>query len=370
VNLLLLLVGGSPIANYALIKYFKHNGDDVIPKFDQVVLVYSTGTKKVADNIKILNKDVTFIDIDIENNESNLKYIKELTLKTFNEIGSISSVHLNYTGGRKPMSLGTYLAVSECNGKFKRIYSDIDPSNYKLTLEDGNTYLAGEQTISSNINIPIKEFYLLHTLSEPTFQSEHSEFYSETFCTFLLNKCDTDETTFYINLWDNEGIKQLEWKESISDVIDVTNISNNKLKELQKFIRGQWLEEYLYEMLQEIKEEVNITDLAWNITATSKAKDFEVDVIAISGYKSFVFTCTTDKKAHIKQKAFEGFFRSAQLGGNNSMSIIVCLAESEVINGVIKDMDNLNRSNRFKAIGIEDVRDKSKFKEVLLGIFQ
>jgi hypothetical protein len=51
-NLLVLLIGGNNIANYALIDYFKHSDEY---RYDKVVLIYTIQTKNAAKAIKELN---------------------------------------------------------------------------------------------------------------------------------------------------------------------------------------------------------------------------------------------------------------------------------------------------------------------------
>ena len=363
-NLLILLIGGNPIANYALIEYFNQNGDITIPKCDKVLLIHTNFSEDMAENIKKLKSSVDFELLNLEDRENSLKYIQNSILKKLNSIESIDSIHLNYTGGRKPMSLGAYLAVDEYK-KCHKIYSDISPKTYKLTLFDGSSYPL-EGSISSNIDISIKDFYTLHGLKDIKFQKENSEFYSEEFCMFLLEQNTNNEKEFYEKLWDLNSIKELAWRESIKEFIK-EDISNKKLSKLQKFIRGNWLEEYLFVTLEEIKHQIGITDLAWSVEAKHKGKDFEVDVVAIVGYKSFVFSCTTDKKAHIKQKAFEAIIRSRQLGGIGSKTILVSLTDKEGVEGVKQD-SYTERS--FEALGIEDIGDKTKFKQRLEKIFK
>lgn len=367
-NLLVLLVGGNPIANYALIEYFKNNGNSQIPKYNSVMLIYTSQTKNLAQNIENLKNDVNFINIDLGNKESNLNYIKDTILTKLNDIGNIESIHLNYTGGRKPMSVGAFLAINEFTKSPKKKYTDINPNNYKLTLEDGNTYLKGAETISSKLNIPISDFYQLHGLTKPTFQTTVSEFFSEKFCMFLLDKCENSEEEFYIHLWDKKNIKNLDCRESLPEYID-KNISNKKLKSLQRFIKGIWLEEYLFTLLKEIKDECDITDIAYNVEAYNRDKKFEVDVVAISGYKSFVFSCTTGYNAgNIKQKAFEVDKKSEQIGGRVSKAIVISLANNEGIKGLKSDMNHIEKT--FHAIGIEDIKDKEIFKTKLKEIFK
>ena len=123
-RLLILLIGGNPIANFALIKYFKNSNDMTIPSFDRVVLIYTKQTFNLAENIKSLNEDVSFIDIYLEENERKLNEITEIISKKLESIDKISAIHLNYTGGTKSMSIGAFLAVRNYNENATKIYSE------------------------------------------------------------------------------------------------------------------------------------------------------------------------------------------------------------------------------------------------------
>ena len=115
-------------------------------------------------------------------------------------------------------------------------------------------------------------------------------------------------------------------------------------------------------------EELQITDIAYNIKAKKQEKEFEVDVLAIIGYKSFLFSCTTDKKAHIKQKAFEASNRSKDLAGIAGNVILISLADENRVNGVKQDMTDVEK--KFSVLGINDIKEKEIFKSKLKEILQ
>lgn len=394
-NILILLIGGNSIANYALIEYFKHKKEGEIPSFDKVVLIYTDRTESIANNIKLLQKDVEFEDINLKEHFRNLKKIKELVLNKLKEIGSIKSIHLNYTGATKPMSIGSFLAVQEFDIDEKdKIYSDISPETYKLTLKRGTIY-PKNGSLLDNVGIKIKEFYLLNNLQEPKLKDKNSEIYEEKLCSFLLEKCLKDEEDFYEDLWDlndlwilsndedkREKIKKensnrkyaynFNWKESLKGIIDTDRYnSKKKFKKLQRFIKSDWLEEYLFATLNEIRDIAHITDLGWNVEAKNRYnRTFELDVVATKGYNIYVFSCTTDKKAHIKQKAFEADIRAEQIGGIGAKPILVSLADSEGTKNVKDEMHFYAGKKSFDALGTDDIKDNDMFKERLIEMLK
>lgn len=369
----MLLIGGNAIANYALIEYFKESGDDLIPSFDKVILIYTDRTKPLAENIKKLQTEVKFLEINLQNEYRNLNRIKEIVLDVLNRHRDIKSIHLNYTGGTKPMSIGAFLAVTEFKiiDEKNKIYSDISPDSYRLTLKRGISY-PQDGSLLDNINIRIKEFYLLNNLREPKYKSENSEMYSENFCNFLLEKCLNFEKEFYEDLWDKDA-KALNWKESLEgNFLDVDKYSSKKrFKELQKFIVGGWLEEYLFANLCEIKDKMKLTDIIWNVEANNRYnQNFEVDVLVTKGYNIYVFSCTTDRKARIKQKAFEANLRAEQIGGIGAKPILVSLADSNGVEKVKEEMHFYVGKKTFDALGAKEIKNGNLLKQKLMEIFE
>lgn len=371
-NLLILLIGENPIANYALIEFFKNNKDEIISNPNKVVLVCTEKTSSIAQRIKSLQSEVLFEIINLGTKENNLNYIKNEILRYLNEL-SPDNIHLNYTGGRKPMSIGAFVAVKEYeNQGCNKIYSDICPRKYILTLEDGTTY-PKEGNISFNLNIHIEDFFLLHGLSKPKYEKVNSEFYSNQFCKFLFEQNMKNEENFYINMWDKNliDLKKLPWQETLHNFTN-TNISNKKLKDLQKFIKGIWLEEYIFNFLKEKQKYFLITELAWDVKSENHDKLFQVDVIVICGYRSYIFSCTTENQSEdiLKQKAFEGVKRSNQFGGIESKTILVCLAKDEKIEAIKKDMSDNYKKGNFEVIGAEILKNNEILKLKIKEIFK
>ncbi len=369
-KLMILSIGENSIANYALIEYFKTHNDDIVFGYDKVLLISTKSrTNEISKRIMDLQKDISFETIELEKDEEvNFNKIKDKVLNKLKELNP-THIHYNYTGGRKPMSLGTFLAVENYENSCKKIYSDIDYSQYNLTLADGTKY-PKDGDISTGLKIPISDIYLLHGLNEPKFKIEHSEFFSLDFCQYLFDKSINDVKNFYENLWDKDfdELKKLDYKKSIEDFVsNKQELTNKELKKLQDFIRGNWLEEYIFYYLKENKEEFNITDIAWNIEAKKEGNDFEVDVLAVCGYKTFLFTCTTaTSKGVLKTKAFEGNKRSIQIAGIESHTILVCLANDKTLKIVKKDTGD----KKFHIIGKEDIENTNNLIQNLGNIFK
>jgi hypothetical protein len=371
-KLLVLLIGGNPIANYALIKFFKDyesKGENGLFKYDKVVLIYTKQTQELSENIKKLNKDIEFIDINLKDKARDINSVKDKVKNKLDELGNISAVHLNYTGGTKPMSVGTFSAIEEFGlSNVNKIFSDISPANYKLYLRRGEEF-PKDGNIAQGVNVSIEEFCLLHGANVKKLDKKNSEFYNKQFIEYLLDTVKKDES--FVEFWKNDfkNLKEENWKDGLQ-YIDLEQISNKKLKKLQKFIKGIFLEEYIFDILYAIKDELKFTDLAWNVIIENKRKkEFELDIVVTKGYTIYVISCTTDKKAHIKQKAFEASIRAEQIGGIGAKPILVSFADKETVDKTKDEMVNYAGKNSFEILGFEDIRDIEKLKDNIKNIF-
>ena len=60
----------------------------------------------------------------------------------------------------------------------------------------------------------------------------------------------------------------------------------------------------------------------------TKPDNFEMDVVAVRGYRVFLFSCTVDQKTHlVKSKLFEAANRTDRIGGEHARAAMVCLHE-------------------------------------------
>ena len=415
-NLLILSIGSNPMPNYITAKYLLHENRKELecknlPKPDMVMFVYSSRTEKFKEKIAAqldLNQDQS-LGVNLENKFREFEEIKQKVLEKLKELKPYS-IHLNYTGGTKPMAVGISSAVEQFEECKNKIYSDLSPDKFKLILRKGNVFPINRD-IRDIVKISIKDLYELHDLKTPTLKKENSNWYSEKFINYLIDKKNEfkkgDEDFYYLwRKWpgktkdkDNrkalkissggqnnelEGYKQ-SLELSVKDFIKDQTLDSQQLKHLKKFICGVWLEEYLFAVLQEIKEDCGLTDIAWNVETKIKGRRFELDIIAMKGCQSFVFTCTSDHTSSLcKGKAFEGVYRSEQIGGEQSKTILVCMGDDfdkkgkptddndkKVIESIKKDMSQFDAVSNFYILGSEDIKNsstlKTKLKQIING---
>ena len=354
-KLLVLLIGGNNIANYALIDYFKKSKEF---KFDKVMMIYTSQSENSVKNIMELQKDVEFINLNLENESRNLSTIKEKILTLLKSL-NISFIHLNYTGGTKPMSVGAFLAVNEleCEKKF----SDISPDSSKLTFMSGEIY-PQNTSIDKGVNLDIKSLYKLHGIELKSYQKDVSKFYNDEMVKFLFEK--SIKAKNYKKFWEFWDYEKGDINKFIEEL--PIEVDTKEIKTLRQFIRGRWLEEYIFDIL---KDE-DFTDIAWNVEGSIKGRDFELDLVLTKGHKIYMISCTTENEAisRVKQKAFEASIRAEQIGGIRAKPISVSLLDNRKLTELQNDVKNYVGKSNFEFIGRDDLKDRNKLKNLLKSI--
>ncbi|MGH9892532.1 MAG: Card1-like endonuclease domain-containing protein [bacterium] len=120
---------------------------------------------------------------------------------------------------------------------------------------------------------------------------------------------------------------------SLGDQV-ITNIFNNKQQAFCKWLEGKWLESLALRAFLDI----NATNEVWpqlHDCATSVELElqtdrehtthFELDVVAVQGYRLFACSCSADSnKGNLKTKLFEVYHRAHQIGGDEARVALVC----------------------------------------------
>jgi len=364
-NLLILLIGDNNISNYALIKFLKREEF----KFDKVLCVVTNKTESNLNNLQLLAKDEEFIKLKVEDIKGNFVKVKDKIKNKLDELENIENIFLDFTGGLKSMSLGAYLAIDEYELEEDKKYFSY------IMYDEGKSKVVFKRGIERELNesLTIDEIAQVHGISELESKTQNSEFYSDDFVLWLLGKIKNSEKEFFENLWDLDNIKSVDWKKSLVNApvkFNIDEISNKKLKKLQQFIKGDFLEEYIFVLLKEFKEELNIFDITWNV---KKGKDanFEVDVVASKNNNLYLFSCTTDKsKTRAKQKGFEAKERATQMGGKNAKAVLVSCIDLSQKNQLEEDLTENKGGESPEVIVYEDLLDKEQLKNKLKDIFR
>lgn len=423
-KLLILSIGSNPMPNFIVASYcINSNRNNVemdqnifIP--DGILLIYSSDTEKFKDSIitKLNYPPQNIYFINIGDNYRNFKFIEKQVIEKLKELEP-ERIHLNFTGGTKSMAVAITMGVKKYSDmgfltNDNIIYSDLVPETYRLGVDNNSFPVDGD--IRDFLNVSIETIYELHNLDLPAINRIHSEFYSKEFVYFLINKFENCKEFFKqwhrwpkkdkiknirseykkiekYNEYENERLNSVIYAdmcillESVSNYLPddfnvniPESIDLKRFKHLAKFVCGTYLEEYIFNLLNASKNDLRLTDLAWNIETKINRRSFEIDVIAIKGCQTFVFSCTTDKTIKLcKGKAFEAFFRAVQLGGEQTKTILVCYGDDnneredeKVLKSIGLDMSQFDAVRNFEIIGFDDIKDENRLINKLTEIIR
>ena len=414
-HILFLLVGSNPLPDYTVGDYLlksERQDKNELPLPDLIVLVHSEETKRFAQilkgKFKHKRREIKVELIDLKDKENDPKNIKNILNNFLEKKNNISSLHLNFTGGKKTMSVYTYMIIynyAKKNEK-KAIFSYLDPDKHWLVLEDSR-HFPTDNDLRRKVFLNINTLLELHDM-EIKNQGKEKPLYKE-----IMNEEKFNEVVKYIlqtitedrKKWKSEMDKfrerfsdkiktktgKLKKKTKLIEEIKKANedgifeslfnhsfglLKNNKYDVEQaekfpsfyKFVTGGWLEDLVLITLQKLQKEekIKVNDIRKNIKAKYKGRETEIDIIVIKGYEMFLISCTTDNGIGlVKQKAFEAIYRAQQLGGEHAKVIVVSLMDNTRENDRDNNLEELKKDlSQFDAarnagqnlIGIDEIR--------------
>jgi len=404
-NILILLLGGNPLPNYVVAKYLLKTGredENIMPVPNKILFMYSKRSedffKTFSKNENLGLKNDIYCDINLDDQHRRPHVIQKKLLNKLKELRQqndtpIKSIHLNYTGGTKPMAVNSFAAVNKFikDSKIKVIFSDLDPDRFKLLPnnpndEDENTTaypLDGD--LRNCIQLNVCNLFNLHGMKIVNEGTEKSSFFdnrvnpkhfvSEAVREYISNKktiFSEFSSRFFIkgkNLDKNEkklkrkGIFETPFKQIIERFPSLENFFDKENKLIPpavpfvEFFSGKWLEDYVLINLLKLKaeKEIKVDDIKKGVEASFDDRKTEIDVIVIKGYQLFLVSCTTSREIkYVKHKAFEALYRAEQLGGEHAKVIIVSTMYNKKTNAdSFSDENNLekleNDLNQFDA---------------------
>lgn len=426
-NVLVCLIGSNPLPNYVVSKYLLMNDrkdSAEIPVPDKVIFLHSTKTEKYANNIrnKLEQKEKVRL-VSLWENERDQGIIRSTIFQELDQLDNIKSIHLNFTGGTKPMSVHSYAAVYEYvkNKNISITSSDIDPKTNRIKLDNGNQYISSN--LRDKIIISIKDVLELHDMEIDEHVSGNIGYKDITYDINIerLKNNIIKERNFYsiiysiIDKFEKEQKKKYNTNDSFPKRKFIKD-NNNKEKmillgkaynstilrdfkklspdfpfngieemnskefiEFLEFIKGKWLEDYIQYKILQVKDQYAINEVVRSLEAHYAKRPCEIDVVAIKGYEMYLFSCTTSNKIKtVKGKAFEVMYRSNQLGGDHSKAIIVNLMPDKSSNEynknnnkeLEKDLSSFDAKTKIYIIGYDDIKDEKKLDLKLKQIFQ
>ena len=410
---LVLLVGTNPLPNYVVASLLK----DSISK---ISLIYSENTNDqkgtrdlknyLLNEIRRIIPEITCYEIPLNDISSSARIRQDLT--RYLKISSNECVHLNYTGGTKPMSVHVYNYIKQ--NWPDALLSYVDPRKDRLMydgsstqadvnlrdtvkIDDINTllYLHGYERKNSknedvlNCTNPLgcfKEIIKKDKQKDyiewrdkylrPIFWSKRDKFL-ETPNEFKDNMEDEDrqDVSRLISNFKNglsvEIRNLLNSFEDVNKIIDsegnllVAEICSSKrsyetrvTRSVKEFLDGKWLEYVVKDEIENMNKEKKLHCVHSLLASKLKAaKTLELDLAIIRGFQLTGISVTTESKMGMcKMKAFEVIHRTSQLGGDESRACLVTALDTKKIAEFKDDILFLTggTEEHFEVIGIED----------------
>lgn len=423
---LVLLVGTNPLPNYVIADFLSSKG-----AVSTIYFVYSesndkrnqNGTKEYADNIKECLKKNLRQKVNVKFTPlcdvSSFREIERDFDKYFQELKK-QKMHLNITGGTKTMAASSYAWFKEKCSSLEISY--LDARTHKLIYENNNDNLNGGD-LRECVRLNIECLLALHgyKMTEDSLQTQNDcakyscalEFIPElikddNFICFVkdinkifrqnkfwsnykdllkenFKKCTVAE--YLTKYLENEKIKEFlsRFPKDQSLIEDGSwwappqNTSENQIKKRVKdsikYLKGMWLEQYVYEDLKKVLTEKSLREnenFGWSLKAKKDngAKNFELDIFFLIGYQLTGISVTSSEDENlVKSKAFEVLHRVSQIGGEESMAILVCGLDNCKIQTFEDDIQQTTGSTKekFKVFGINDWQDiGKKIKDFIL----
>lgn len=381
-KLLITLVGSNPLPVYVSIEALLKFGH----AFDRILFVFSSGTKCYTDYvIKALQSKGDhgngYEYCDLGQDQRNSTEICNKVRTTLQNLGNnITLIHYNYTGGTKTMALNTYRAILEyvrCMNGITLELSDLNPETHKLSIleESSARQIPKNGNLLEHIKCNLDEIVALHGLSEKKdglrklpaspflgmdtpqvyyqfVQALYDDYkllsgYHDKWCLYRNHKNKVYNQLSKLGLSDFPSLtKELdipgqvpllakfgstpEWKENLYDFC--------------QFVDGKWLEQYVFETLNDTMKAhtINCDDIrmGYEVKLSGQRKS-ELDVIVIKGYQLTLISCTTSSSIGlVKHKAFEAVYRARQLGGEQANIIVVSFLYNNSITGIDRSNEN------------------------------
>lgn len=363
-----ILVGTNPIPCYIsalyLLRYYHSDRELYLVCSTDDPQIKQAGTCPVGKLImnQIL---VSYPDLGI--------YLKEISDVASNEAiaralkgcyADSDDIHLNYTGGTKSMAAIAYNILKD-HPDFSSSYLD---GRRHIMIMDGMPDSGDDLRQKDYLKLDMEKVISLHGkdgFKEKPIDTKFNRLLDE--IVNLLKARNIDTIYCRKNPQKNTLDKLKEEEEKVRQARDDLKIksgiwsSKNKEKDINKFIDGLWLEQYLRNELNSVEHKG--VDIYFDV---EKNNDCQLDLIAIYGYQMTLISVTTDaNRPMCKLKAFEAIHRASQLGGDEAKTIMVTfMPEPQTLEETIgASFGSLVPG--FKAFGINDFYDETIINDIL-----
>jgi hypothetical protein len=340
---LMLLMGTNPLPNYVAANLLMRPET----RLHLVVTTEIMQAKTDRTLIKLLGRDPAdaqqYLEVSSSDPASIFKRVREQVEKWPGSWG------LHYTGGKKSMVAHAYRAVEAALAKRheQAIYSYLDADTLEMVIETPRYSAVQRLTAHHRVDVSIAqllEMYGRPLSDKPTERPiTRVDPDRQVTCKNLVDSCQVPSQRELWSCWagtlrhnsqplkDSEA-RQIEVPPDLQKILGGATIADLempwrlKASEISDWLHGDWLEDYVLGIIDAHRAEWQVTDLGRSIKPKGIA-EFEVDVVAMQGYRMLAFSVTTDAdlgRYHLnKSKLLEAVVRAEQMGGGESRVALV-----------------------------------------------
>ena len=343
---IVLLVGGNPLPNYVAAHALGATYET-----KTVRLMYTPETKEVKNNLlSCLDRRSFEVTCSFIKDAADAAVIREAC----NNIDPAS--HLHYTGGTNFMAVHVH-AVWKAKTESPGQASYLSGKDDRLVTDDGHVIALND------IPLDLKTLATLHGLENceeirkgcddgPRLPDDANKIAAKAF-----GNPEWAEELYSVIPYKESDFKKCPFSPHTMDlclsqpVIPGREWTSKQIDVWRRFLRGEWLEEWVYGKIQKT-ELIKNSNLFVGVKPQIQKRQFELDVVAIQKHHLYVMSCTTDRKASMcKSKLFEVAMRARQLGGDLARSALVCLADkdgggNDIVENLQKDITTLSEPSR------------------------
>lgn len=344
-DVLFLIVGTNPMPNViSILNRVKENGKVFLIHSNEKGGVFST--ESIANSLINIFKEKSEA-IVLEPIAVNMMSESNMVQEVKHRMNSLnnSCIELNYTGGTKLMSSTIYGYFKEEMRKGERdiILSYLDCEKELFIYEKcrANAIISIEEKIEDiNINnrFNLKDIIKSHGLSydkdrsQTSFENASYEMFSK------FEKMTLEEKNKWVKelngIFEDENNLEHLLKEFVRKYVshhEVDEINKLSIGKLIKYTIGDNLEEYIYKILNELKNIMIIDDFVWSYQQKSKntVAGTEIDFVVIKGIRNYLLSVTLcENEYDCKPKLYEAKMRGEQLAGDETRVGFICLYKS------------------------------------------
>ncbi|MCY3410070.1 MAG: DUF1887 family protein [Candidatus Heimdallarchaeota archaeon] len=377
-DVLITLLGSNPLVPVTAIKFLS-------TKDTKNYILHTEGTSDIVLRIKKWGNDKYEIE-GIELEPFNMGSIATNLQELLTEKKLKGLIHLDTTGGTKPMLLGTFLSLQKIvNEETELVTSYIINFPWELSVTNINDL--------STTNFPISLKFSINEII-----SLHQNQYRLRNPRNIKVQSDLSKQIGLIVSKSNSSIKWRRWKKnnldqcfknngkakpknelsklqisfddfsSLSNLIHpkTNNINLDDLTTLLKFkntrhlvdwLNGFWLETYVASVFEEEPLKSIIDDVKVNVETQNP--QFELDLIFLVKNQVYVLSISTTTDVHqggkstLKKKIFEVIIRSRQIAGWKSKFGLVCMSENP--EELEKEVEDYLIDRNVKVFGVSDL---------------